>query len=431
MRGDTTRRIAAPLALAVLLALGREAAATTYSWSCNDGSWEQAECWTPAGVPTSADTASLSTVGGSVTVLRITDATGEAQASEVHVTQWPRSPDAAPRLEISGGRLTASKEFVGSVVGSDFKGRTGQIRQTGGVNWTDYLYLSGVAGVGEEPPLAYSLSGSGYLHASGISVGGSSYYNRAAFLQEGGVVDAGGVGLHNGSTYTLTGGTLRSSRWETINEGLFLQAGGEHQIAERLDLSFSSGEYRLEGGSLEVPFIDVGTRYSKFTFAGGRLSANVVRTPASWLPLVNQGGTLAPGGAPGATGRTTIVHGYTVDDPRATLEIDIAGPAAESGYDQVDVWWGDATLGGILEVALADYVPEVGDSFDILKVTNGRLNGTFDETHFPVVQGISFAIDYLGDRVRLTAVAVPEPTALLLTATPLFGLAAWRHRRHG
>ena len=91
-----------------------------------------------------------------------------------------------------------------------------------------------------------------------------------------------------------------------------------------------------------------------------------------------------------------------------TLEIEIGGDIAGSGYDQINhiLVHGIAELGGTLEVELIDeFVPGLGDTFDILTATGG-VNGTFTGESLPDL-GPLLAMDVLYDTNIVTLSVVP------------------------
>jgi hypothetical protein len=92
----------------------------------------------------------------------------------------------------------------------------------------------------------------------------------------------------------------------------------------------------------------------------------------------------------------------------AALEVEIGGPAAGSGHDQVTVA-GEAGLDGALKVSLiGGYVPAPGDVYDVL--TSGWRSGQFAAAagldDLAGLAGLDFALIYAADRVSLYATAV-------------------------
>ncbi len=109
-----------------------------------------------------------------------------------------------------------------------------------------------------------------------------------------------------------------------------------------------------------------------------------------------------------------------------TLVIDLASNGGVAGFDLDQlVVAGLADLAGTLEVNLLDgFMPTAGDAFTILTATGG-VSGTFGAYDFPaLIAGDEWSVRYEFDRVILTvsAVAIPEPSTLLLAAFAALGL---------
>ncbi|RMF83367.1 MAG: PEP-CTERM sorting domain-containing protein [Nitrospirae bacterium] len=364
--------------------------------------------------------------------------------------------------DLSGGTLSATDEYVGMAGNASFL-HTGGTNQVGG---TLYVGYAGTPGPPAETArtAAATVPVFGFFHSYELSGEETSLSAATEVVGHG----TGGDFTQSGYSGNTVSGTLVVGEAEGFGsyhlDGGFLIAGNEviggasgsgdfvqheayHEVDGTLTVALddtSSGSFEQYGGTLVAGTIQVNAGGSftydgdaaaelvaneihvapgaAFTFTGGRLDV-----ADFYIPLLeNGGGTLSPGDSPG---RTTIHGSYAVTDPAATLEIEIAGLVAGSEYDQLVVE-GDATLGGTLEVVLLDFLPQVGDTFDVLIADT--LGGSFDQTLFPVVEGITFDVAYLDVEgqgiVRLTAVAVPEPTGLLLVATALLGIAAARRR---
>jgi hypothetical protein len=96
--------------------------------------------------------------------------------------------------------------------------------------------------------------------------------------------------------------------------------------------------------------------------------------------VYNEGGTLSPGNSPGLM---AIAGDYTQGD-RGTLLIELAGTAAGTNYDQLQVD-GGALLDGTLEVALLDgFQPGLGNTFDILDFNT--VSGSFSDMKLPALE---------------------------------------------
>ena len=108
---------------------------------------------------------------------------------------------------------------------------------------------------------------------------------------------------------------------------------------------FPSGQINLQGGSLVADEITLQSG-GQFNFTGGRLAVD------NFLGnLVNDGGTLAPGGSPGITNVSGLF-----DQNSGALEIEIfsggATPTPGVAFDQVMA--GSVQLGGTLEIIPGD-----------------------------------------------------------------------------
>jgi hypothetical protein len=146
---------------------------------------------------------------------------------------------------------------------------------------------------------------------------------------------------------------------------------------------------------------------------------------------VRVAGVFAPGHSPGYV----EIQGDYVQKPGAILEIELAGTDA-SEFDRVVVE-GSAYLSGVIQVLLLNgFVPTAGDIFEVLLAEAiGHLG--VDIRLPDLGPGLSLQADWLsteaGDSLVLrtqggasgaeVATAIPEPTALLLLAAGLLGLA--------
>jgi hypothetical protein len=106
------------------------------------------------------------------------------------------------------------------------------------------------------------------------------------------------------------------------------------------------------------------------------------------------------------------------------LEFDIAG-AGMGQYDSIDVT-GTATLSGSVHANLVDgYRPSAGESFTLLTagslIDNGiTLTGPFAHR---------MQLQFVGNRLVLEAVAIPEPATLILLVVFVPAIARLRHHR--
>ena len=90
---------------------------------------------------------------------------------------------------------------------------------------------------------------------------------------------------------------------------------------------------------------------------------------------VDQGGIYSPGNSPGISTAAAVTFDNTpVSSGAPVLQIELAGIAPGTEYDQLHVT-GQLSLGGILQISLLNaFAPAAGNTFDILDW--GTLSGT-------------------------------------------------------
>lgn len=186
----------------------------------------------------------------------------------------------------------------------------------------------------------------------------------------------------------------------TVDEGGTVSATGDIKLWE-------PGTLTLNGGTLEVSAVNV---------AGGSLSGSGIINGNFY-----NNGSVGPGTS---FGRIEVHGDYR--QVSGTLYVEIGG-LDPVDYDQLSILDGSAELGGTLEVTLADFIPELGQTFEFLTATEG-VTGFFDEIVLPELPGRrSFAVRAVRDGVTISV--VPEPTSVVLLGLGLLGTAAWWHRR--
>lgn len=186
------------------------------------------------------------------------------------------------------------------------------------------------------------------------------FLNTGAYRKTDGGGDAGfGIFFRNeGSIEALSGG---------INF-----AGG---------IEFIGGSLRIAAGNLSVP----GT----FNIQSGSVAVN----GRIYSKVVNSG-TLSPGASPGGV---LVWESYTQTEA-GTLDIELGGEEAGTGYDQLAVN-GLATLAGRVQIRLVNgFIPPTNSVYDI--VTPGGRVGEFGQFAYPANQ-FSAALDYQDRGVRL------------------------------
>jgi hypothetical protein len=204
-----------------------------------------------------------------------------------------------------------------------------------------------------------------------------------------GTFTAAGIGPNTGPKYgfgadtlNLTGGTT------TVASGEQLESG---------PLNVSGGVLQDDGTVGESTYVE-STEQAPTTLTGGTLSG----TGKVAGPLINIGGTVAPGDAPGPL---SVAGNYT-QESAGTLAIGIAGPTPGSEFDQLLVS-GSATLAGALSLTDENgYEPPLGQTFKFIGGASSR-TGSFATVGGPSA-GI-YGLAYEPDGATLTATVAPSP----------------------
>jgi fibronectin-binding autotransporter adhesin len=249
-----------------------------------------------------------------------------------------------------------------------------------------------------------------------------------------GTVIAGDVNLDNSSSISISGGGLYITNG--LDTGL-LQAAGQltfnsGTLATRATTINNGSVFTVGDGTDPATFIMVSGGSGFHFFANGlTISSNATLTGVGTIigtTLVNAGGVLAPGDAPGSI---TFSNSLTLA-AGSTFALTLNGVGAGQ-YDQIVGLGTISVSNSVLSLSLG-YTPSVGDTYTIISnLGPASVFGTFDDTHGDTLtnyatfamDGTTFQIDYTanadGQDVTLTAV-VPEPSSLLLAALGTFAL---------
>jgi hypothetical protein len=255
------------------------------------------------------------------------------------------APAASPTPAAS---LTVLSNGVLNLVGSGTKALYGPLTNAGTLNWLGgivMLFKSGSTYLGT----VWNAPGGVFDVQGDSSLGFSDYDNVPAFHNAGLLRKSAGTGrssfssfFHNTGTVETKIGTLSFKQYYVQEAGLTLLNGGALNLGQPLD---------LRGGLL----------------AGfGTLTGSVT----------NQG-VVSPGVSPG---QLRITGGYT-QGSNGVLQIELAGPAPGTGFDQLAVG-GAARLAGTLAVSLTNaFLPTNGAKFDFL--VNGSRRGSLPTSSIP------------------------------------------------
>lgn len=318
-----------------------------------------------------------------------------------------------------GANLTAGAVSVGCTYGS---AGIGTVTQTGGtvVGTSAFTIADWAEGAGS----AYNISGGSATFAgsssrgvgvrgpASMSVSGTGVFTVGS--TEGVSFDIGGMqGLGTGtSTFTQSGGTVNL---QSTLSALHLGYGTG-------DDTTATGIYDLTGGTLNLATNienKVGTGYLKLN--GGTLNFTGTSIDVDHLQVGTE-----------ATGSWAVTSGKTVIAGDLTL-----GSNASSGI--LDILGGTAGAGDLLFSGLSSKLRlDDGQSFYVLQSNYSVADGLADVAAGYVAAYTSGSSVQVGTFVnegvtytRLTGVAIPEPSTIILLATGVIGLLAyaWRKRK--
>ena len=214
------------------------------------------------------------------------------------------------------------------------------------------------------------------------------------------------------------------------NAGLFRKSAGSETATIDSAVAFNNtGTVEVDSGTLQfgnftqtTGATDLKGGSLAFSSAAQILGGKVVGSGAINGSIVNSGGLLSPGHSAGSI---TINGDYTQGSAGALL-IELAG-LGSGQFDYLDVN-GTAALDGTLEIAfLNGFHPMIGDTFHVMDYYSRT--GEFDMIQVLGASGYQFLPEYSSSGLTLLTQAVPEPSAIILLLTGLFGVLAYAWRR--
>ncbi len=330
-------------------------------------------------------------------------------------------------INLTGGTMSSAVPLGGVAlfVGDNDLSAGSQVNFSGGEFTTEAAVLVGFFSAKD---VEMNVSGDavvtvGHIFRLGADVNiDSDSFNEGTVNQTGGVMNLNGqlqiaTGLPDGNPlerangyYNISGGQLNLPDTAFLGvdgTGAFRQSGGVVQsgnslvIAETPEAEFA---YELSGGTLNInrQAIFFGDGNASFEFTGGRLEG------AEFIAfsLTQTGGVLSTGDFPDAEEPEMFAEidgDYSIADAGA-LEIKIGGLEQLVEYDFFQVN-GTASLGGALNVVLTnDFLPQIGDEFEVLFSAGGNLIGEFDSLVFPNLPNIDGELEYTAQSVFLRIV---------------------------
>jgi len=281
------------------------------------------------------------------------------------------------------GTLTVSGATGISAFGMNFNGGTTRLEGT-----TTIAGGAGISGATVDLAGAANLNPGGGIN---VATGSLNITNGGSLS----VADNVNVfNLGGGALHVVSGGTLTRTA-----------AGIDGQLGIPV---FNAGTVRVDAGRLNITGGNTLTQTAGVTdVKSNALDGNVdiqggalKGTGTMSGPVVNSGGTVAPGASPGLL---TITGDYT-QDTGGTLAEEITGTTL-TAFDRLFVG-GTASLDGTLAIDSATFTPATTDTFKIISGAGSR-TGTFAQVTGADVNGAHYTPQYDADGVTLLASLVP------------------------
>ena len=323
----------------------------------------------------------------------------------------------ASRINLMGGgnmALTGGLAGGGELakIGANTLSLGGPNTMTGALVISNGIVRTTTAGA-LSPALALGLVAGAMLDLDGISQAVGSLDGAGGTVALGAGTLTAGVS-HASTAFagaiTGTGGLVKDGAGVLALSGANTFTGPTRVMAGVLELtggvSLASATIQIDAGA---SLAATGTA-STFHLATGR-ELKGSGTYAGGL-ITDSGSTVRPGSSPGTLG----VAGNWQMDAGSTLEVELNGPVAGSGHDQLAFAGGGLTLNSPELSILLGFTPAPGTSFAIITGLSGfdpGVNGTFNgwaDGGTVDVGGTGLRIDYEPTEITLTV--VPEPASL-------------------
>jgi hypothetical protein len=212
--------------------------------------------------------------------------------------------------------------------------------------------------------------------------------NAASHFDNGGtftIQDTSGIGGGTGAVFN----NLSGATFQRANPGL---------SPSTVAVAFDNAGNKVPGGGIIFKSLLQNDAAAQLDLNGETITglaplaiqAGLVVGSGTLVGGVSNGGTMLPGGA-GLPGLLAINGGWN-EQTGGAVGIDIDGTTPVTGYDQVSAT-GFVSLAGALNVSLNGYVPQPGDTFQILSLPGGY-TGTFASVNLPPAFGPGGAYDF-------------------------------------
>jgi hypothetical protein len=256
-----------------------------------------------------------------------------------------------------------------------------------------YLDITGVdAGPPPDGP-TLRVHGSLYLHGDSGSAGGGHWglngHNQPGIaIVVGGGIEVGDKKLGDFFLAVFDGAEVNCAELHVTKSSSISVTAGAHVTAGSSEKTFA----RNAGGGVTPGGVFVTTNGNMG--GSGELDGDLTIGAAGRF-------------APGDRGRFTLQGNYE-QDTGSTYYAEIGGTDPETGYDNIYITGGSATLDGTLRVRLVNgFMPTVGQTFRILNANS--INGTFAIVSPPSQAGISLTTDSTGVTVNMDSVVAGAP----------------------
>jgi len=242
-----------------------------------------------------------------------------------------------------------------------------------------------------------------------INTGTGDFIANIGSLGATGAVTNSGTIILNGTANQVTGDFVNNGS-VNLNAGA-LNITGNTAVATASQLNINAGTFSVTGD---------------LTVNGNLLNNANVTAPATTLlsggvyqgsgtligNLNNTSGVVSPGNSPGTI---NIIGDYTQGSD-GTLNMELGGLVAGSGYDVLNVT-GTATLAGAINVSLfGGFVPAAGNSFSLINADS--VIGSFSSLNLP--SGYSFIANYnpASFGLSLSSLILPPAIPPIASLTP-------------
>ncbi len=271
---------------------------------------------------------------------------------------------------------------------------------------TTYTYITGGRTVTNRGSVQYGTTSNPntypYLH---IYTDGSQFDNEGTFELLGDEAITNGGPFNNSGMFRKNGRTGTSMMAVTVNNSGTVESQTGTLAFNSYNFTQTAGALKLTGGNVSAT--------QPMSFQGGTVGGTGTITAT----VNNSGAAVIPGGA-SAAGTLNITGPYT-QSSSGTLDIELGGTTAGSGYDQLVVT-GAVTLASDLNIStINSFLPASGNTFQILTFGSRPGNTDFaNKNGLNLGFGTNLIPAYSATDLQLTTNTVQADISIAMTATP-------------